>query len=143
MIELYLSSDGKHTVHAAAETPEELNKITPFAQALYKAVLGAYGTKAQMWQAVVTNGHGAEKLQSEAGDGKGNGEAKAVKRIDTVEQTAQAAAPKCPVHDKPMVFRQGRYGAFWSCPTRLPSGRWCSVTQDAAEPGRWKTDDER
>ena len=63
MIELYLSSGGKHTVHAAAETPEELTKIAPFAQKLYKAVVGAYGTKAQMWQAVISNGRGAVKLR--------------------------------------------------------------------------------
>jgi len=106
-------------------------------------VLSGYGTKAQMWQAVATNPHGGQKPQAKARSGNGNGKAKAGKRIDTAELAAQAVAPTCPVHEKPMVSRQGRYGAFWSCPTRLPNGRWCSVTQDAAAPGRWKTGNER
>ena len=59
MIDLLLSSDRNHTVYAAAEAPEELLEITSFAQALYESVLGAYGTKAQMWQAVTTHRQGA------------------------------------------------------------------------------------
>ena len=59
MIELLLSCDGKHTVHTAAEAPEELLEVTSFAQALHESVLGAYGTKAQMWQAVTTHPQGA------------------------------------------------------------------------------------
>ena len=55
MIELLQSCDGKHTVHAAAEAPEELLEVTPFAQALYESLLGAYGSKAQMWHAVTTH----------------------------------------------------------------------------------------
>jgi hypothetical protein len=44
MIELYLSSDGKHTVHVAAETPEAMNKLAPYARSLYEQVLAQYGT---------------------------------------------------------------------------------------------------
>ena len=48
MIELYLSSDGKHTVHVSATTPEQLERLEPGANALYERVLQRYGTKAQM-----------------------------------------------------------------------------------------------
>ena len=33
MIELYLSSDGKHTVHVSADTPEQLRDLVPAAKA--------------------------------------------------------------------------------------------------------------
>lgn len=115
MIELFLSSDGKHTVHIAANTPEELMVLAPSAKSLYEKVLESYGTKAQMWQDVT----GA----------RGNGE-KAKPQTGTVEGVAQANAPRCPVHDRAMVLRQGRFGAFWSCPTRQFNGRWCQVTRE-------------
>jgi hypothetical protein len=47
------------------------------------------------------------------------------------------------MHNRPMVLRQGRYGAFWSCPTRLPNGRWCTVTKDANEPAEEEAETER
>jgi hypothetical protein len=34
------------------------------------------------------------------------------------------------VHKTPMVYRQGRYGAFWSCTRRMPDGSWCECTFD-------------
>ena len=49
MMELYLSSDGKHTVHVSAETPDEMVKLLPQAKLVYEAVVRTYGTKAQMW----------------------------------------------------------------------------------------------
>ena len=120
MIELFLSSDGKHTVHISAETPEEFARLAPQAQALYEKVLERYGTKAQMWQTAIPV--------------PGNGEAKVGKRIDTVAEAREAIAPRCPMHDTPMVYRQGRFGSFWSCPVRKPDGRWCQVTKDIAKP---------
>jgi len=53
MIELFLSSDGKHTVHVSAETPEELAELAPKAKALYEKVIESYGNKAQMWQLAI------------------------------------------------------------------------------------------
>jgi hypothetical protein len=116
MLELYLSTDGKHTVHASAQTPEEMAKLAPIAKALYRRVLEEFGTKASMWQEVI--------------NGKSNGHAQEVKRIDTVAQAQTDAIPRCPMHQRPMAFRQGRMGPFWSCPTRKPDGRWCQVTKE-------------
>ena len=75
MIELFLSTDGKHTVHVAAETPEVLEKLLPAAKALYQQVLAEYGAKGQP----AHNGHV-------------NGQAFG-KRIDT-PAAAQAAVAK-------------------------------------------------
>jgi hypothetical protein len=125
MIELFLSTDGKHTVHASAQTPEEMAKLAPVAKALYQKVLEEYGTKAQLWQAAINgNGHA-----------KSNGRAPVVKRIDPVAQAQADAIPRCPMHQRPMVFRQGRMGPFWSCPTRKPDGRWCQVTKEVVTVG--------
>ena len=116
MIELYLSSDGKHTVHASAETPEELAVLAPKAKALYEKVLEYYGTKAQMWQTPLP--------------GNGNGQATIGKTIGALTEAADATAPHCPVHDRPMKLRKGKFGDFWSCSVRLPNGRWCKVTKE-------------
>jgi hypothetical protein len=118
MIELYLSSDGKHTVHVSAETPEKLSELAPSAKELYETILQSYGNKAQMWQ--------------ESGIVKAHPKALPVepKRIDTPQAAEAAVAPRCPVHDKPMKLRQGVYGPFWSCSVRSPSGRWCPITKE-------------
>ena len=50
MIELYLSSDGKHTVHVSAETPEELVGACAQCQSALRQDRRGYGNKAQMWQ---------------------------------------------------------------------------------------------
>ena len=126
MIELFLSTDGKHTVHASAETPEEMAELAPIAQALYEKVLKDYGTKAAMWQTAI-NGNGHAN-----GQAKSNGHAPAFKRIDTVEQAHAAVTPHCPMHHKPTMYRQGRLGPFWSCNTRKPDGRWCQITKEAS-----------
>jgi hypothetical protein len=119
MIELYLSSDGKHTVHVTAETPAEMAALVPEAKALYQDVLRTYGTKAQMWGDAI---HGK-------GNGHTNGREPVGRRVDTVEQAREAVAPVCPLHQKPMAYRQGRSGPFWSCHTRFTNGEWCKVTQ--------------
>jgi len=123
MIELFLSSDGKHTVHIAADSPEEFKALMPHARAYYEAIVKNYGNKAQMWQGLVN------------GKTNGQSEPRVGKRIDTPEQARQAVAPQCPMHHQPMVFRQGRFGAFWSCKVRKPDGRWCQITQDADDSG--------
>jgi hypothetical protein len=126
MLELFLSTDGKHTVHASAQTPEEMAKLAPVAKALYRQVLEEFGTKAQMWEAAIngkSNGHAN-------GQAKRQAYAPVVKRIDPVLRAQDDAIPHCPMHLRPLVFRQGRLGPFWSCPTRKPDGRWCQVTKE-------------
>ena len=109
LIELYLSSDGKHTVHVKADSPEQMNGLAPYAKARYNKLLEEFGTKAQMWEAAINR--------------KGNGPAQVGKRIDTVEQARDAVTPRCVMHqDEPMVQRRGPFGQFWSCPARRPDG---------------------
>jgi hypothetical protein len=126
MIELYLSSDGKHTVHVSTETLEEIVELAPKAKALYDKIVETYGNKAQMWQ--------------EAGIVKTHTSALPVepKRIETPQAAEAPVAPRCPVHDKPMKLRRGAYGTFWSCPTRNPDGRWCAVTKEVDSDGHKK-----
>ena len=81
MIELYLSTDGKHTVHVSAETPEELTKLVPAAKTLYQTVHAEFGGKVS----------------------SRNGAVSAGKRVNTVEQAQQAVAPRCPTHNEAMV----------------------------------------
>lgn len=128
MIELFLSTDGKHTVHVSAQTPEEMTALVPKAKALYQQVLAEFGTKAQLWQAAI-NGNGHLNGQTH-GQAKSNGHAQVSKRIDTVAEAQAEVIPHCPMHQTPMRYRQGRMGPFWSCPTRKPDGRWCQVTQE-------------
>jgi hypothetical protein len=122
MIDLFLSSDGKHTVHVSADTPEELSELAPSAKELYETILQSYGNKAQMWQ--------------EAGIVKTHTHTLPVapKRIDTPKQAEEAVAPRCPIHNRPMKLRKGAYGAFWSCSVRNPNGRWCPVTRGGKLP---------
>lgn len=121
MIELYLSSDGKHTVHVSTETLEEIVELAP--KALYDKIVEAYGNKAQMWQeAGIVKAH-TKALSAEP------------KRIDAPQAAEAAVAPRCPVHDKPMKLRQGVYGSFWSCSVRNPNGRWCPITKEVDSNG--------
>jgi hypothetical protein len=106
MIELYLSSDGKHTVHVSAETPAQMNELAPYARALYHKILQEFGTKPQLWEAA-KNGHANGHTPADAQD---------------------AATPRCPEHNRPMKQRKGRFGSFWSCPTRQADGSWCTHT---------------
>ena len=115
MMELYLSSDGKHTVHVAAQTAEEMIKLMPQAKMIYEAVVRTYGTKAQMWKKPANGG----------GNGNGYGEPKEERK-----------GPLCPVHKTPMAYREGRYGAFWSCPTREADGGWCTCTYEVNGEGK-------
>jgi hypothetical protein len=110
MIELYLSSDGKHTVHVSAETRAQMDELAPYAKGLYERVLEQYGTKPQLWEAA-RNGQNGARVQS-----------------------PQPEAPRCPEHDRPMRYRKGRFGDFWSCPTRQPDGSWCAYTVQVPQP---------
>ncbi len=125
MIELFLSSDGKHTCHVSADTPEQLRDLVPVAKALYREVVAEFGTKGQ--------------VLPEATPSTSNGHAAVGKRIDTVAQAQAAVTPLCPVHNTPMKYRQGRMGPFWSCPRRKPDGRWCQVTQEVSDTGNGYT----
>lgn len=116
MIELFLSSDGKHTVHVSADTPEQLKDLVPAAKVLYREVITEFGTKAQPMITDLSNAHAAVG-----------------KRIDTVAQAQAAVAPQCPMHKTAMKLRQGRLGPFWSCSRRQPDGCWCQVTQDVTD----------
>ena len=53
MIEFYLSSDGKHTVHLSVDTTEELTRLSPVARSLYEGIVASYGNKPEMWQKVI------------------------------------------------------------------------------------------
>ena len=33
--------------------------------------------------------------------------------------------PTCPYHNKPMTLREGKFGKFWSCSTKLADDTWC------------------
>jgi len=115
MIELFLSSDGKHTVHVSAETPEELAELAPKAKALYEKIIESYGNKAQMWQLAID---------------KEPARLKNAREIPASAENSSGMAPICPMHGKPMRLRQGNYGSFWSCAMRNPDGRWCQVTKE-------------
>jgi hypothetical protein len=123
MIELFLSTDGKQTVHVTADTPEQMAELAPKAKALYREVVAEFGTKAQMWQTAIN------------GSGNSNNNTLVSKRIDTVAQAREAVAPRCPMHQTPMALRHGRLGDFWSCPTRKPDGSWCPVTKEVSAAG--------
>lgn len=121
MIELYLSSDGKHTVHVSSDTVQEMANLVPEAKALYANVVEQFGAKAGS--------------QEPVSNGQSNGHASFGRRIETVDQARAALAPRCPRHDVPMAYRQGKRGPFWSCPTREPDGEWCQVTREAYQSG--------
>lgn len=120
MLELFLATDGKHTVHVSADTPEQLTALVPKAKALYQEVLAEFGAKGQPPAPLAGNGPSHS----------GNGQAQVSKRIDTVAQAQAAVTPHCPMHKRPLKYRQGRLGPFWSCPTRKPNGEWCRITQE-------------
>lgn len=112
MIDLFLSTDGKSTVHVSANTPEELNELAPAAKALYESILKSYGNKAQMWEAAMKANAQLPPLRGQ----------KPTPPVDP-------EAPLCPVHRKPMRLRAGKFGSFWSCNHKQPNGKWCTVTK--------------
>ena len=121
MIELFLSSDGKHTVHVSSETVEEMAKLVPSAKALYSEVLDEFSCQMQS--------------RSEPGGDNGNGELKVGRGIEGLKRKRETIAPRCPNHQVPMVFRRGRFGPFWSCPMKESDGTWCPATQEIVRSG--------
>lgn len=113
-IELFLSTDGKQTVHVSAPTVEQMNELAPYARALYEKVLNEYGTKAQMWEPVM-NGQSNGQARRQRANGEANGQ-------------SREDAPHCPEHGTPMALRNGRYGRFFSCARKMPDGTWCKRT---------------
>lgn len=114
MIEFYLSTDGKHTVHLSAETAEELNRLAPVARSLYESIVASYGNKPELWEKVINSKPGSRPMPQPA------------------PQVAAPQPPVCPVHNQPMRLRQGRRGNFWSCSARDEWGEWCKETKNAA-----------
>ncbi len=104
MIELFLSTDGKNTVHISSETKEEMDKLVIYAKSLYKDIVSELGTKAQMWAEF--NGKDSHKFMPQG--------------------TNRTDVPRCPVHNQLLKKRNGQFGSFWSCGTRLDDGTWCS-----------------
>lgn len=60
-IELYLSTDGKHTVHYTAESPTGRKKGLIAAMTLFDAIKAKYGTKADMWGGMMNGKQKASK----------------------------------------------------------------------------------
>ena len=113
MIEIYLSSDGKNTLHLSAENTKELAKNLPFAKQLFRKMLDEYGTKVAMWSSVM-NGNGKSKEKPK-------------------QENLPHPAPICSVHGKALEYKEGPYGWFWSCTTRLENGRWCKAEARSAD----------
>lgn len=103
MIEIFLSSDGKNTVHVQASTVEEMDKQLPYTERLFRSILEKFGTKAEMWKSQ-------------------NGEEK----HDRVSQKV-SGDKICQLHQVILVERQGIYGKFFACPSRDQNGNWCST----------------
>ena len=100
MIEIFLSTDGKHTVHVSAETPEQLVILAPKAKELYDRIVESYGNKAQMWQLAI--------------DKKPQPEVKALAQVKAEIEAFKEEAPICPIHRRRMKYYKGHFGAF--CP---------------------------
>jgi hypothetical protein len=120
MIELFLSSDGKHTIHASAETPAELAEVGAKAKVLYEKIIGSFSDRTQMWQLAID---------------KGPARVKKAREIPPRAQNRRGGVPVCPMHSKPMRLRHGKYGSFWSCAVRNPNGLWCQVTKEVNSHG--------
>ena len=114
MIELYLSTDGKHTVHVQAATAQEAERLLPDAFKLYGSVVDKLGTKPALWDSFM-NGNRGRRAKSQGSRSEGQ----------------ETEAPFCKVHGTPMKLRRGPRGDFWSCPQRDERGEWCRETIDA------------
>ena len=109
-IELFLSTDGKHTVHYEAETPEGRRRGLEAAMALYNAIEKKYGSKADMWGKVMNGKTSPQKP------------AKKVAQEETsavVDEGAEGTVtPMCPDCGEEMTKRKGKSSGkeFWGCP---------------------------
>lgn len=109
MIEVYLSTDGKHTVHLSAMSVEETERLLPEATRIYCGIAKELGTKPQLWESVMNGkSHGGDALPK-----------------------AASAAPICEIHKTALALQEGRRGRFWSCHRKSELGRWCTFTREA------------
>jgi len=65
--EIYFSTDGKHTVHIEAQTPEGRRAGGLWALETYRWIAKELGTKAQMWDKAM-NGKKEEKAPEKTGE---------------------------------------------------------------------------
>ena len=89
--------------------------MAPKAKALYEKIIESYGNKAQMWQLAID---------------KEPARLKNAREIPVRAENSNNMTPICPMHNKPMKLRQGKYGSFRSCAVRNPNGRWCQVIKE-------------
>lgn len=122
MIELYLSSDGKHTVHVSADTPEQLRDLVPAAKVLYREVVAEFGAKSPMLP--------------EATPAPSNGHTAVGQRIDTVAQAQAAVTPHCPLHKTAAETAPGSARAVLVL--SAPKARWSVVSGHAGRDGHGK-----
>lgn len=97
MFELYLSTDGKHTVHVSVDKIEDeatMMKVYENAKKVYQRLVEDFGTK----------------------------QAQAVKEYS---KNGKEEIPVCAFHKKPMTKVIGQYGEFWTCRNKMDDGTWC------------------
>jgi hypothetical protein len=103
--EIFISSDGKNTVHAKASTPEGRKAAVKWSMQVYEELILKYGTKANMWEKNM------------------NGKA--------IPPVASSDAPKtaemvCGVHGTPLTYHsEGKWGPWWSCSQKNADGSYC------------------
>ena len=87
MIEIFLSTDGKHTVRVEA-TKGAVNEAYDQASKIYNQILKDHGAGTKVQAAKEKNGNGNHEK-----------------------------VPSCPECGSDMVKRQGAFGDFWGCST--------------------------
>ena len=110
--EAFFSTDGKHTVHFKAATPEGRKQGLDWSMRVYQRVVDVLGTKAKMWE----------------------GAMKAPEAVKPLSTAPSGEVPVCGVHDVPMVWKEGGiskttnkpYRGFWTCKERGADGGYCS-----------------
>jgi hypothetical protein len=101
-----LSVDGQHSVSVQSDDPAAVTEGLVWARDTYKKL--------------ITFGHASQS----------NGDARPTE--PSVESRVYPPAddggdaPRCGVHDVPMVLMHGRRGDFWSCHEKNSDGSWCS-----------------
>lgn len=106
--EIFLSTDGKQTVHVKASTPTGRTAAGMWAMKSYKWILAELGSKADMWK--------------ETMNGK------------TEPKGPLCEIHKVPlVHKQGISKKTGRPYDFWSCPERNPDGSYCKYQPKEVE----------
>ena len=108
--ELFLSTDGKQTVHFKSSSSEGRKAGLDWAFRVYERIVERLGTKAQMW------------------DGVMNKQAP----LSPKPAVQSSVAPVCGIHNVSMVYKEGGvskvsgrpYPGFWSCPQK-ENGTYC------------------